>query len=210
MIMIDINDSVGVSTMEQIESDAAARIGKRIRTIREMKHISQGELGEKVGLTADRIQKYENGARKPRQEMLITLAKALGVSVLALTDPVVDNSISLMYVLFELERKFELKFDKVSDSELGLCFKVTKRDDEYKALMEWYERYSVLEAEWKALDLYDYDGRLEILEKYRNWQWNYPAILHDDKELEIRKNLLQQKIKSLQEAYDLLDSHENI
>ena len=38
-------------------------IGKRIRNIRILNGLSQSELGEKLGLTADRIQKYENGAR---------------------------------------------------------------------------------------------------------------------------------------------------
>ena len=38
--------------------------------IRESQGLSQAELGEKVGLSADRIQKYENGARKPKNDML--------------------------------------------------------------------------------------------------------------------------------------------
>lgn len=41
-------------------------IGKRIRNIRILNGLSQSELGEKLGLTADRIQKYENGARNPK------------------------------------------------------------------------------------------------------------------------------------------------
>lgn len=37
--------------------------------------VSQTELGEKVGLNADRIQKYENGARKPKADLLKKLQR---------------------------------------------------------------------------------------------------------------------------------------
>lgn len=48
------------------EETAADRIGRRIRAIRIEKGMSQAELGAAMGLTADRIQKYENSARKPK------------------------------------------------------------------------------------------------------------------------------------------------
>ena len=55
---------------QHVESDdyetSDGRIGKRIREIRKEKGLTQGELGEKVGLIANRIQQYENGARNPR------------------------------------------------------------------------------------------------------------------------------------------------
>ena len=84
------------------------RIGKRIRKIRIERHLTQAELGEKVGLTADRIQRYENGVRKPKIDMLIKLAEALEVSPLALMDPDADTYIGAMYSIFELTHNFNI------------------------------------------------------------------------------------------------------
>ena len=63
--MIMVNNPFGQDPMDFNEETAADRIGARIRNIRNAKGMSQGELGEKIGLNADRVQKYENGARKP-------------------------------------------------------------------------------------------------------------------------------------------------
>ena len=86
--MLMVNNSFGNDPMDFNEDTSADRIGARIRTIRIARGMSQAELGEKVGLNADRMQKYENGARKPKADMLKQIAHALGVSTLALTDPV--------------------------------------------------------------------------------------------------------------------------
>ncbi len=60
--------------MDFNEETAADRVGRRIREIRMAQGMSQAELGEAVGLNADRIQKYENGARKPRADLLKRIA----------------------------------------------------------------------------------------------------------------------------------------
>ena len=43
---------------------AGSRIGRRIRSVREEAGMKQAELGEAVGLNANRIQQYENGEKK--------------------------------------------------------------------------------------------------------------------------------------------------
>ena len=48
----------------------AKRIGSRIREIRTMRGMSQDEFGQLVGLSADRVQQYENGFRTPKPELL--------------------------------------------------------------------------------------------------------------------------------------------
>ena len=58
---------------------APSRIGRRIRAIRQEEDMSQGDLGEKVGLNANRIQQYENGARNPKFELCKQIAEALEV-----------------------------------------------------------------------------------------------------------------------------------
>ncbi|MCR4727214.1 MAG: helix-turn-helix transcriptional regulator, partial [Lachnospiraceae bacterium] len=73
--MIMVRNQFGVKDPIDFNEDTSAdRVGARIRTIRMAKGMSQAELGEKVGLNADRIQKYENGARKPKPDMLKEIA----------------------------------------------------------------------------------------------------------------------------------------
>ena len=81
-------------------------IGKRIRNIRILNGLSQSELGEKLGLTADRIQKYENGARNPKVSMIFRIANALDVNAAALYDPTPCDDLSTMFFFFEMEEKY--------------------------------------------------------------------------------------------------------
>ena len=127
--MILVNNPFGQDPMDFNESTAADRVGSRIREIREAQNMTQAELGEKVGLNGDRVQKYENGARKPKSELLKQFANALGVSTLALTDPIVANYFGAMYALFEMEKRYESQF-----------FCIDIKDEIYRALGA-YEKY---------------------------------------------------------------------
>lgn len=59
------------------------RIGAKIRQIRQHRHLTQRELGEKIGLGkngANRIAQYEMEYRKPKRDLLNKIAHALNVS----------------------------------------------------------------------------------------------------------------------------------
>ena len=59
------------------------RIGAKIRQIRQHRHLTQRELGEKIGLGkngANRIAQYEMGYRTPKRDQLNIIAHALNVS----------------------------------------------------------------------------------------------------------------------------------
>ena len=59
------------------------RIGAKIRQIRQHRHLTQRELGEKIGLRkngANRIAQYEMGYRTPKRDQLNKIAHALNVS----------------------------------------------------------------------------------------------------------------------------------
>ena len=59
------------------------RIGAKIRQIRQHRHLTQLELGEKIGLGkngANRIAQYEMGYRTPKRDQLNKIAHALNVS----------------------------------------------------------------------------------------------------------------------------------
>lgn len=59
------------------------RIGAKIRQIRQHRHMTQRELGEKIGLGkngANRIAQYEMGYRTPKRDQLNKIDHALNVS----------------------------------------------------------------------------------------------------------------------------------
>ena len=102
--------------IEDINYDTSAkRIGRRLRRIRSERKLTQKELGELVNLSADRIQKYENGARKPKPEMLKQFAHVLEVDVTALMDPIPITPKGAMFAFFEMEDALNLKIRKIQD-----------------------------------------------------------------------------------------------
>ena len=120
---IYVNNPFGTDAAEINETTAGDRSGHRIRRIREEQNppMTQKQLGEKIGLNANRVQQYENGARKPKLELAEKFAEALGVETSALLDPVLDNYIGIMYGCFELEDRFGLTVKKI-DGQYCLCF----------------------------------------------------------------------------------------
>mgnify|MGYP001159064175 CR=1 FL=1 len=68
------------------------RIGKRVKQCRERLGISQEELAEKTGLTANYISTVERGMSFPRCEKLIILLNGLEVSADAIFCDVLETS----------------------------------------------------------------------------------------------------------------------
>jgi transcriptional regulator with XRE-family HTH domain len=56
-------------------------VGRRIRVQRMARGISQTELGEKIGVTFQQVQKYEKGSNRVGASRLTKIAKELGVSI---------------------------------------------------------------------------------------------------------------------------------
>lgn len=63
-------------------------VGQNIRFQRRAKSLSQEELGERLGLTFQQIQKYEKGANRTSAGRLVQIASVLGVGVMTLFDGV--------------------------------------------------------------------------------------------------------------------------
>lgn len=202
--MIMENIPFGSDELDITEESAASRIGRRIRKIRKEKGLSQAELGAKVDLTADRIQKYENGARKPKTDLLKQIAKALGVSSFALADPTTSSYINVMFALFELENNFNMKIEKTpEDKPPGMCLTVDFGDHMYEYMKEWYEVYTRTQAELEIAS--SDEEKEEIIKAYHNWEWTFPQGIVDKTSREMQKIRLKNKIEELQEAYDKLD-----
>ncbi len=87
-----------------------------------MLYTKLADLAKSVGISQDMLQKYENGQRKPKTSRLKEIAGVLGVSTLALTDPVLTTYDGSMYALFELEEKHGLSLVE-KDGEIYMMFK---------------------------------------------------------------------------------------
>jgi transcriptional regulator with XRE-family HTH domain len=57
-------------------------IGKKIISLRKLKKMSRALVAEKVGITHQQLQKYENGLNRISASRLYDLAKFFGVSIL--------------------------------------------------------------------------------------------------------------------------------
>jgi len=203
--MIMVKNQFGQDPMDFIEETAADRIGRKIREIRTAQNISQAELGEAVGLNADRIQKYENGVRKPKKEMLKKIASALGVSTLALADPVTTNLLGAMFAMFDLEHTFNMKIEKTPDDRPpGLSLSADYRDNIYSYMEEWYKIYTQTQTRLEAA--LTEEERKEIEQSYRMWQWTFPKSLVDRTERALAKKSIQKQIDRLQQLKDEIDS----
>lgn len=97
------------------------KIGSKIKYYRNKNNLSQKELGELVGLTADRIQKYENGARNPKEEQLERFSDFLDCNIEDLKSYNVSNYRELRACLLECiivgGKDFCLGFVSSIDSE---------------------------------------------------------------------------------------------
>ena len=186
------------------ENTSADRVGARIRKIRKAKGMSQSELGECVGLNADRIQKYENGARRPKFDLTKKIAYALGVEALAITDPVVSNYIGAMYAFFEMEEAYDLKVN--DDGRISISFGNGITGAINSNLREWYKR---IEQRDEALaGAKNDEERNAIMLDYNQWKWTFPKPLARQTETALRKSQLQHKIEQLQEELNRLETDE--
>ncbi len=150
---------------------SAGRIGSRIRTIRSDKLISRDELGKDVGLSVDRIQKYENGIRSPRPELLENIASALGVDVVALEEPSFFSDMSVLYTLFEFEKYCHLELEE-HDGNICFRFDSNFHPELCEAIKEWYQRQRELfESLHKPIGNMGLD--YDTYPNYLNWKHDY-------------------------------------
>lgn len=70
--------------MSTPSQDIHQALRERLRTFREMRGLTQGELGTKAGMAAASVSHFETGQRVPSLDSLVKLADALEVSVDAL------------------------------------------------------------------------------------------------------------------------------
>jgi transcriptional regulator with XRE-family HTH domain len=93
--------------------NADAEIGLRIRALRLDRSISQQELGQRLGLSFQQIQKYEKGKNRLTLLRAIEIAKILNCSL----DEFVQRAFLRDGVKFNLQRyKLATSFDGLDDN----------------------------------------------------------------------------------------------
>lgn len=84
-------------------------IGEKIKTARNLRGLTQKELGMKLGFdenSADvRIAQYESGTRTPKLELLSEIAAVLDVNINSLKNPSLENTETFIHLLFDLEQE---------------------------------------------------------------------------------------------------------
>lgn len=73
-------------------TDLDLALGQRVRDLRRRQGDSQAQLGAKLGLTYQQVQKYENGGNRISALMLVKLASALGTTTTDLLRGVEGNA----------------------------------------------------------------------------------------------------------------------
>ena len=199
----------GVDPYDFIVSREAERIGKRIRTIRSAMGLSQGQLGKMVGLNADRIQKYENGARKPKKELLKQIARALGVQTMAIADPIiaVNMDITVMYALFELEKRFVLDVDEDNAGQISITIpKDGGYDEIWNYLHAWYLAHKKYTYEHTCAETQS-ESEKAIME-YERWKWTFPDSISSE-ETQITTKRVQEIVDEIARLKRELEYYRN-
>lgn len=73
--------------------DIQERIGENVRRFRIMRHLTQEQLAEAVGISTSFCTNIERGKKRPGLRVLVSLADALSVSTDALLSDVKDSTV---------------------------------------------------------------------------------------------------------------------
>jgi len=143
-------------------------INERIRTIRNLKGVTQKALGMAVGFdekTADiRIAQYESGTRTPKEKLTSDIAHVLEVSPRTLDVPNIDSYVGLAHTLFALEDLYGVHIGEI-DGEL--CLRLDK--EKGMTYLSMLDIFSAWQAESEKLR----NGEISK-EEYDKWRYNYP------------------------------------
>lgn len=114
--------------------------GEKIRRIRTFRKMTQKELADRVGLTANganRIAQYEMGYRVPKKALLEKMAEAMDVCPLALLEPNTGNLGGIMEALLWIDEEMPgiFQFTKVAFDDPGIVFDEDAYVEPYEATL---------------------------------------------------------------------------
>lgn len=141
-------------------------IGERIRFIRNLRGMTQKQLGQAAGFpskTADiRVAQYESGVRTPKDNLVNVLANVLEVSPLALKSLNVNSDLEFIHALFALEDIRCAKVEK-RENEVHIIFggNRTMNESAFVMLSAWADQAEKLR-----------NGEISK-EQYDQWRYTY-------------------------------------
>ena len=142
-------------------------IGERIRFIRNLRGMTQKQIGIAVGFpekTADiRVAQYESGSRSPKEDLTEKFAELLDVSPAALDVPDIESYVGIMHTLFTLEDLYGLKIDEVDGEPV---IRLNKSAPEYRKMVEMFLAWQKQAQMWR-------DGKI-TKQDYDQWRYKYP------------------------------------
>ena len=143
-------------------------IGYRIKSIRQLRGLTQKELGMKLGYsekTADiRVSQYESGTRFPKEDTIKRMADILEVSSGVFSVPHIDNVNDVIQILFALEDMCGLRANFVGEQfclSIEGLFNIVNNNELLKFFKSWKFQYDALAFGGISKDQYD------------NWRYNY-------------------------------------
>jgi len=143
-------------------------IGERIRYIRNLRGMTQKQLGMAIGFdekTADvRMAQYESGTRTPKEKMIADIANVLHINPQALDLPNIESYVGLTHTLFALEDLYGIKINSI-DGELCLTLDKTKG-------ISYLSMFDIFQA-WQQESEKLKNGEITA-DKYNAWRYNYP------------------------------------
>jgi transcriptional regulator with XRE-family HTH domain len=143
-------------------------IGKRIKLFRNLRGLTQKQLGEQLGFrgkTSDvRMAQYEAEARVPKDDLVERMAYCLGVSPEAIKVPNIDTYLGLAHTLFAIEDMYGLAPELVDGRP---CLRLPTRYGEGNEALKDTLNAWAKEAEKLR------QGEI-TKEEYDRWRYNYP------------------------------------
>jgi len=146
-------------------------VGDRIKRIRNIRGLTQKDLGLAIGF--DENTQYESGTRTPKEDMLKKIAEVLDVNYRSIYEPSLYAAEDVMYTLFELDEHYDsMQIHEVKDNvdpinptpHLAVSFGTKVLDD---FLKEWKQRKKDLT-----------NGVISKAE-YTEWKLNWPQTCDD-------------------------------
>ena len=160
--------------------------GEKIHRIRLHRKLTQKELGDRIGLAANRVAQYEMGYRVPKRPLLEQMAQALEVSPLALLEPITGTLSDVMEALFWMDEEvpgiFQLTTIRRDSIEEGTDTSLPQLEGNlvipsspFPPTVLWTENGMLdsLFKEWAEQQTAYYSGQITH-EQYFEWKLRWP------------------------------------
>lgn len=97
--------SVNIKTWAIFLEDFNMNFGQRLKSLRAERNLTQQNLGDAVGVSTVTIRAWERNAKKPAMDALLSLGRALNISIDTLLDFHLENTPKRSLVLTSAEKK---------------------------------------------------------------------------------------------------------